>query len=154
MKKTNLFNKGDIIRTNPKDGFYGIAIVLDDAKEIELSPNRWSKPLCHIAITPYIFNYEFELEDIKKLKFEPLIFKQYKLVNDEKVFFCNKLCIDIYTNKNKPNLSIVGNINPTNIYKEELLWKPQIDKFHLCGDPRPDLGLEAYINWDRNNEEQ
>lgn len=152
MKIPNIFSKGDIIRTNPKEGFYGIAIVLDDAKKIELTLGKWSYPLCHIAITPYIFDYEFGIEDIKNLKFEPLIFTQYKLVNDEKVFLRNKLCIDIYTNKNKAKLSVIGTVDPTNIYKEELLWEPQFDRFHLCGDTSSNLGLQAYINWNRNND--
>lgn len=152
MKIPNLFRKGDIIRTNPKDGFYGIAIVLDDAEKTELSPGKWSYPMCHIAIMPYIFDYEFVIEDIANLKLEPLIFTQYQIINDEKKFLRNKICIDIYTNKNKSELPVIGNIDPTNIYTEELLWKPQFDRFHLSGDPtRANLGSEAYSNWNRNN---
>ena len=33
-----LFQKGDVIMTTPESGYYGVAIVLDDAKPIELSP--------------------------------------------------------------------------------------------------------------------
>lgn len=50
-KKIN-FCKGDIIRTNPENGFYGVAVVLNDGVKLELSPGRFSYPMCHIAITP------------------------------------------------------------------------------------------------------
>lgn len=35
--KFELFKKGDVIRTNPADGLYGIAVVLDDGEKQELS---------------------------------------------------------------------------------------------------------------------
>ena len=38
--KYSLFRKGDVIRTNPQKGFYGIAVVLDDGVKLELSPNK------------------------------------------------------------------------------------------------------------------
>lgn len=37
MEIPKIFTKGDIIRTNPKEGFYGIAIVLDDGRKIEFN---------------------------------------------------------------------------------------------------------------------
>lgn len=154
MNTPRFFRKGDIIQTNPKAGFYGIAVVLDDAEEIELSENKRSKPLCHIAVTPYIFDCEPDTEDMKNLHFEPLLFTQYKIVNGEKVFLRNKLCVDIYTNRNKANLPVIGNMDPSNIYKEKLLWQPQADRFHLSGDPGSRLGLEAYINWERKQEKK
>lgn len=151
MKVPTNFCKGDIIRTNPIYGLYGIAIVLDDGKKLELSPNKWSYPMCHIAITPYIFDYEFDIEDIRNFKLEPLIFEQFQIINNERKFLRNKLCIDIYTNRNKGKLPVIGNVDPQNIYKEELVWRPQFDRFHFSGDPKSNLGYEAYINWSRNN---
>lgn len=151
MEIPKLFRKGDIIRTNPNEGFYGIAIVLDEGRKIELQPNMMSKPLCHIAITPHIFDYEIDIDDIRNLKLEPLIFTQYQIVKGEKRFLRNKLCIDIYTNKNKPKLPVIGKVDPQVVYAEELLWKPQFDKFCLKGDPGSSLGHEAYINWQRNS---
>ena len=59
-----MFSKGDVIRTNPEHGFYGVAVVLDDCKKIELSPGRFSYPMCHIAITPLLFQYKITMEDI------------------------------------------------------------------------------------------
>lgn len=39
--KCSFFKRGDVIRTNPQTGFYGIAVVLDDGVKVELSPNNW-----------------------------------------------------------------------------------------------------------------
>ncbi len=73
-KKYSLFKRGDVIRTNPQDGFYGIAVVLDDGVKLELSPNKWSYPMCHIAITPLIYDYEVTISDIDLLfRFELLL---------------------------------------------------------------------------------
>ncbi|MBJ2190004.1 MAG: hypothetical protein JFT10_04040 [Muribaculaceae bacterium] len=63
-KKYSLFKRGDVIRTNPQDGFYGIAVVLDDGVKLELSPNKWSYTMCHIAITHLIYDYEVTINDI------------------------------------------------------------------------------------------
>lgn len=32
------FKKGDVIRTNPEEGFYGVAVVLDDGKSMGFGP--------------------------------------------------------------------------------------------------------------------
>lgn len=36
------FEKGDIIVTEPVEGYYGIAVVLDDGHRLELNPGRYS----------------------------------------------------------------------------------------------------------------
>ena len=46
-----LFQKGDVIMTTPAPGYYGVAIVLDDAIPTELSPERLSYPMNHIMTT-------------------------------------------------------------------------------------------------------
>ena len=50
------FEKGDIIVTEPVEGYYGIAVVLDDGHRLELTPGRYSCPMCHIAITPLLYD--------------------------------------------------------------------------------------------------
>lgn len=149
MKAPIHFCRGDIIRTNPADGFYGVAIVLDDGKKVELAPNKWSYPLCHIAVTPCRFDFEFDRQEIINLRLEPLIFQEFQIINNKRTFLRNKICVDIYTNRNKGKLPVIGNINPESVYKEELLWEPQFDRFHFRGDPTSDLGYEAYCDWRR-----
>lgn len=51
-----LLKKGDVISTKPHESFWGIAVVLS---EIEKTPER--HPMCHIAITPLIFQHKVKL---------------------------------------------------------------------------------------------
>jgi hypothetical protein len=53
MPKVNLLNKGDVIRTNPEEGFWGIAIILSEKEK-----TTESYPKCHIAITPLLLQHE------------------------------------------------------------------------------------------------
>lgn len=54
--KMKLLKKGDVISTKPHESFWGIAVVLS---EIEKTPER--HPMCHIAITPLIFQHKVKL---------------------------------------------------------------------------------------------
>lgn len=147
--KYSLFCKGDVIRTNPEKGFYGIAIVLDEGKKIELSPGNWSYPMCHIAITPLLFQFEVGIGDIDIATLKPMTFSYYFKQEEKKIFWRDKLCIDIYTTRNKSNLPIIGNIAPTSIYDGSLPFTVSENGFHLCGDTDGWLGREAYISWCR-----
>lgn len=146
-KRYSLFTKGDVIRTNPAPGFYGIAVVLDDPVRLELSPGKWSYPMCHIAITPLIYQYEIELKDVEVSELKPTTFLTHYLVNGKSIPFRLDLCIGIYTNRNKADLPIIGKIDPTNVYTEPLFWEPQENRFYLYGDVTSSLGAEAYVNW-------
>ena len=151
-KKYNAFCKGDIIRTNPEPGFYGVAVVLDDGERSELSPGRWSYPMCHIAITPLLFQFEINIEDIDITTLKPMIFSTYHSKDAENVFWREELCIGIYTNRNKIGLPIIGKLDNTSlIYSEPLMWTPQGNRFFLYGDVKSSLGREAYISWCREN---
>lgn len=152
-KKCSLFYKGDVIRTNPEKGFYGIAIVLDDGKKMELSPGRWSYPMCHIAITPLLFQFEVNIDDIDITTLKPMTFLTYfKQEERKKIPWRHKLCIDIYTTRNKSNLPVIGNIDTTSICDSPLPFIVSENGFHVRGDVDDSLGREAYINWCRKNE--
>lgn len=80
--KFSLFKRGDVIRTNPQEGFYGIAVVLDDGRKLELSPNKWSYPMCHIAITPLIYDFEVTMKDVDLSQIYPMKYTRcYQLKN-------------------------------------------------------------------------
>lgn len=152
-KKTTLFHKGDVIRTNPEKGFYGIAVVLDDGEKLELSPGRWSYPMCHIAITPLLYDYEVNIEDIDIASLKPMTFLTYfKREDGERIPWRERKCVDIYTARNKANLTIIGNIDTTSIWDGPLPFQASQDGFHLCGDVSASLGREAYIAWCREND--
>lgn len=148
MRKYSLFSKGDVIRTNPEEGFYGIAVVLNESQKIEIAPGKMSYPLCHIAITPLIFQHEVILDELDINKLKPLVFDSKFLREDGKtVSWVTETYIQIFTNRNKAHLPIIGNIDPSGIYDGELLFKPQIDRFHFCGDVKAWLGRAAYISY-------
>lgn len=148
----NLFTKGNIIMTTPEEGYYGIAVVLDDAIPLELSPGRFSYPMNHILITPLLFNKPVSMDDINVQDLKPLVFTQFFNSNGTSVFWRNKICIDIYTNRNKANLTVIGNVDTALIGDVPALsGTPMDDRFHLCGDVKSNLGREAYLQYCRNN---
>ncbi|MDE6090151.1 MAG: hypothetical protein K2G41_05565 [Duncaniella sp.] len=145
--KYSFFKRGDVIRTNPQEGFYGIAVVLDDGVKLELSPNKWSYPMCHIAITPLIYDFEVTIEDIDIPQLHPLRFQRCYCLKNTPEFFKEELLVHIYTTRNVAQFPVIGNIDPSNIYKGDLSWEPKSDRFFFYGDTQKYLGREAYLNW-------
>ncbi len=145
------YQKGDVIMTNPAEGYYGVAVVLDDAVSIEISPGKMSYPLNHIMTTPLIFTRPITMDDIERKDLIPLIFKVYMVKGDLRYFMYDQICIGIYTNRNKRNHMVIGSIDTTGLYCEPLLWEPMEDRFHLCGDTDWHLGIEAYISYCEDN---
>jgi hypothetical protein len=79
MPKIKLFNKGDVILTNPEDGYWGIAIVLSEREKTE----RFY-PQCHIAITSILSNVKLGIDDLDHNELKPLRFERvYALKNQE-----------------------------------------------------------------------
>ncbi|WP_289663811.1 hypothetical protein [Flavobacterium panacagri] len=154
MAKTKLFNKGDVILTNPEEDFWGIAVVLS---EREKTPNF--SPQCHIAVTPLLFQKEIEfselnIEDLVPLEFErEYTFEKQK--KKPKPFSRTEICIGVYTRNNKADFKIIGNINPEKVYTGNLPFEPLMGlkvTFPVCGHPEKFwLGREAYIVWQRKN---
>ena len=149
-----LFQKGDVIMTTPEPGYYGIAIVLDDAIPTEISPRRMSYPMNHIMITPLIFTSPPSMEDIVSKSLVPLIFPTYFDNNGNLIYWRDELCISIYTNRNKANFQIIGTVDTSELYTDPLLWEPLSDRFFLCGDVKNHLGREAYIQYCRDNNKE
>ena len=150
MSKIKLFNKGDVILTNPENGYYGIAIVLS---EKEKTPESY--PRCHIAITPLIFNYDVEFSDLKLEDLRPFEFERKYTLEGTEEFYKKEITIGVYTSRNKLNFKVIGNVNPEIVYNGPLPFEPLYDlniKWPLYGDPNEYLGREAYIQWlDINN---
>ncbi|MDR2204809.1 MAG: hypothetical protein LBE36_01430 [Flavobacteriaceae bacterium] len=157
MSKTKLFNKGDIILTNPEEGFWGIAVVLS---EREKTPKLY--PMCHIAITPIISQKEIlfselNMDELVPLEFERLYTLEYQKrykPKDFKPFYEKETCIGVYTRRNKADLKVIGNIDPKIVYDGPLPFEPLMSlkvTWPLCGDPDKNLGREAFITWERKN---
>ncbi len=150
MSAKTLLNKGDIIRTNPQEGFWGIAVVLS---EKEKTPER--APMCHIAITPLIFRHKVEFNELNIKDLRPLVFERIYSLNGMEEFSKEEICIGVYTRRNRVNLEIIGSIEPSLVYDGPLPFEPwyYLDvKWPLCGEPSQNLGREAYITWKRKTE--
>ena len=152
-KSIQYFKKGDVIRTTPEKGFWGIAVVLNAGQKKEIAPGKMSCPLCHILITPLLFQHEVTFSEINPADLSVLIFEEFAKRSDgARIPWRVKTCIDIYTNRNKANLAVIGNIDPSSLYSEQLIFHPLEDRFFLCGDVKSDLGREAYIDFMRKSE--
>ncbi len=152
MKKAQILNKGDVIRTQPQEGFWGIAVVLSQR---EKTPEL--HPMCHIAITPLLFHHKVSFEEISIIDLKPLIFERIYNLPGYDIFSKEEICIGVYTRRNKPNLDIIGQIDPSLIYTGPLPFQPLHNlkiKWPLCGDPTISLGREAYITWERQNSKE
>ncbi|MBP5680129.1 MAG: hypothetical protein J6X31_03695 [Bacteroidales bacterium] len=153
------FKKGDVIRTNPEKGFYGIAVVLDDGHQIEVEPGRLSGPMCHIATTPLLFRHEVTMEEICLEDLRPMLFQRCFALKNKSIVYREELLVHIYTTRNVANFPIIGSVDPSIVYNEELSWMPGGSlipvRFHWCGHAESSwFGREPYIQWLREKEGQ
>jgi hypothetical protein len=145
MGKLKLFNEGDVILTNPAEGFWGIAVVLSEREKTENY-----HPMCHIAITPIISRHKIEFNELKIEDLKPLEFERVYALKNVDEFTKTETFIGVYTRKNKENFEVIGSINPKAVYDGPLPFEPRHDleiKWPLCGEPTKLLGREAYITW-------
>lgn len=149
-----LFNKGDVILTNPEIGFWGIAVVLS-----ERDKTSEFVPMCHIAITPLIFQREVEISELNFDDLVPLEFERYYTFAKQKrkpePFTKTEICIGVYSRSNKANFKVIGKINPEIVYNGPLPFEPLYNleiTFPLCGQADQFLGREAFIAWQREND--
>jgi hypothetical protein len=152
MSKIKLFNKGDVILTNPEIGYYGIAVVLS---EKEKTPE--SHPKCHIAITPLLFDIEVKLEDLNFNDLKPFEFDRIYSLKNKEEFSKKETTIGVYTRRNKVNFKIIGNINPEIVYNGPLPFEPSYDleiTWPIYGDADETLGRVAYIHWERKKQKK
>ena len=143
------FEKGDIIVTEPVEGYYGIAVVLDDGHRLELTPGRYSYPMCHIAITLLLYDHRPLIEEIDETQLKPLKFDRLALYKGEDLFLRTETLVHIYTTRNIQKLEVIGKVDPSLVYQDELPWLPdgKNHKCYLCGDVGTMFGSEAYLQW-------
>ena len=147
-----LLIKGDVIRTNPHEGFWGIAVVLS---EKEKTPE--SLPMCHIAISPLIFQHKVAINEIYLNDLKPLVFERIFSLKKKEKFSRKDICIGVCTRRFKADSEKIGSIDSSIIYDGPLPFEPLSDieiKWPLCGVPTDNLGKEAYFTWKRENIEK
>ncbi len=139
-----LLNFGDVIRTNPVSGYWGIAIVLSEReKTIEFDP------MCHIALTPLVFQHEVDiselrLEDLTVLEIEHYNFNP--LGNNPE---SNKV-IGVYSRIVNEATSVIGSIDPKPLYDGPLPFSPDYGleiTWPLCGNVDTRFGIQAITHW-------
>ena len=152
MGKIKLFNEGDVILTNPEEGYWGIAVVLSEREKTEEY-----HPMCHIAITPIICEHKIEFSELKAEELKPLKFERiFTLKNIEK-FSKIETSIGVYTRRNKENIEIIGKVNPKILYDGPLPFDPWYDleiTWPIYGDVTKLFGREAYIMWKKKHNKE
>ena len=142
-----LLNKGDVIKTNPREGYWGCAVVISEREKTE-----GRDPLCHIAITQIVFPYNYDFSELDTSKLKVMEFdRHYRLKPDEE-FSKKETCIGVYSRKINVPIDIIGTIDPSNIYNGPLPFDPYYGlkvTFPLCGKVTKNLANEAIVTWRR-----
>lgn len=144
---TNQFYKGDIIRTNPQDNFWGIAVVLSESEK-----TSEFHALCHIAITPLVYQHKVEFEELDIAKLSVLQFTRGIRLTPGEGASRSETSIGVYLRKFKTPVDIIGNVNPDFIYSGQLPFSPDFGlevSWPLYGAVARSLGMEALITWRR-----
>lgn len=140
----NLLNKGDVIKTNPREGYWGVAIVLSERNKT----NEFD-PMCHICITPQVFRHDYEFSEIEGSTFEVLEWQQRQLKPNEELFKLVTV-IGVYSRRIKSPVCVIGNIDVYGIHNGHLPFSPdygQEVQWPLCGNVEDHLGIEAITAW-------
>ena len=137
--------KGDVIKTHPRDGFWGCAVVLTDPHEEE-----GFRPLCHIGITPLIMRHDYKWAEIEDTALSILEFDRGVRTAPNTYLPRHEICIGQYTTDPHPLLPVIGHVDPTRILSQPLtcaVGDGTAGKYPLCGHLAPHLGSEAVASW-------
>jgi hypothetical protein len=147
---TTLLNKGDIILTNPKEGFWGIAVVLTEAEKTDNFD-----PMCHIAVTPLVFKHRITINEIDVKTLSVLEFERGVRLKPDQEYSRKETSIGIYSRKIKSLVETIGNIDASFIFNGLLSFTHDNRRkinWPLCGNVSQSLGYEAVIAWRRVND--
>ena len=135
MKK--FLEVGDVIKTNPFEGFWVCSLVLSARKK-----TKDFNELCHIAVTNSVFTHDFENSEINSAD---LIILYTENSDGIKV-----PCIKVYASRIKPDIKVIGNIDVSSFYKKPLVFEIG-DGFDSgwpsCGPVSKSIGFEAIHQW-------
>jgi hypothetical protein len=145
---TLAFTRGDVLRTQPRPGYWGCAVVLTQThKTVEFHPRF------HVGVTPFVFRHEFELSEIEVEHFTILrSADEVRVGPNEYVPRATRTCIGIYTAKSRGDIPVLGRIDASRVYDAPLTFEVgdgTNGTFPLCGPLRKGIGWEAVIEWRR-----
>ena len=142
MKKN--VEKGDLLKTNPLEGFWVCSLVLgcrDETKE--------SNAMCHVAVTNAVFDHDFDISeiDIENLRIIHTTNYENKVVP----------CIEIYVTKLKNDVEVIGKLDPGSYYSEPLefeIGNGSDGGWPQCGPLKKSIGYEAVHQWRAVNDNE
>jgi len=141
-----LLKVGDLIRTNPVQGYWGCAVVLTECEKAQEFNS-----MSHVAITPVIYTYEFGLESLNTGKLSVLVIERAARTDDgTDVPIRHELCTGIYSRKVDARTVVIGNTDVSELHEGALEFKigdGSGNGWPLCGPIRESLGYEAVHAW-------
>jgi hypothetical protein len=153
--------RGDVIKTHPRDGFWGCAVVLTDP-HVE----GHFLPMCHIGITPIVMRHDYQWVEIADATLSILERDVRVRIAPYTYGTRHYTCIGQYTAKPHPALPVIARIDAARVYPYPLSFDVgdgTAGKYPLCGPlkPRkvrgvaesefPSLGSAAVAEWLRIN---
>lgn len=139
------YKDGDVIRTNPKESFWGCAVILKTWSEA-----RPFGPCVHIATTPVVKRHEYSFSELRAADFKVLSFNKGYRVGPLDYRYRTVTVIGIYSLLRATKFPVIGRVDPKKVFapKLDLTVGDSTDGgFPLHGPIPPELGMEAVIAW-------
>ena len=142
MKKN--VEKGDLLKSNPLEGYWVCSIVLSHREKT----NEFDA-MCHVASTNAVFDHDFDISEVDTDKVKIIHTKNFEdyLVP----------CIEIYVSKLVKGIEVIGQVQTDSYYVHQLPF--QIGRGHdggwpQCGPLKKSLGYRAVHQWRTFNDRE
>ena len=137
---------GTAIRTNPREGYWGVAVVLSN-----FAATNEAEPRCHIATTPVIFRHPFTWPEIDQIELCALRFKVRYRPSPSTLLLRDDICISLFQNTRVSSLEIIGQVEASSVYAGPLSERIGRDRasgeFSYSGRIDGNLGSQAVFEW-------
>ena len=137
--------RGDVIKTHPREGYWGCAVVLTEPHAVE-----GLRPICHIGITPLVLDHDYAWAEIEDTELSILEFDREVRIAPDYYGTRHETCIGLYTTDPHPSLPVLGSVDPTTFFTKPLTFEvgdATDGKYPLYGNLAPHLGSEAVASW-------
>jgi len=145
-QKRYVLQLGDVIETRPREGFFGIALVLavcDATAEFD--------PQCLIGITTAIFDRPLEMADVRVDDLEIVkLDVEARTGPNAYAPLRRMVCIKIHGRKLPPSMRVLGRVDTSRLNLGPLGFEVGDGtggRYPLCGAIPDHLGSEAVIAW-------
>ena len=138
---------GNVIKTHPKDGFWGCAVVLNTRKKCSQF-----NPFCLIGIAPIVLRHDFAWSEVANLEFSILEFVRGIRLFPGDTRSRRETCIGWYDARPNADLPTIGSVDASQVFQGPVVFEigdATNGKWPLCGRIPAHLGIEAVIAWRR-----